>query len=679
MRRPTTMSKQSPSSSDKVSDLRIAVSGQAPGSATSERPSGRTALKYRPDIDGVRAVAVLSVLAFHIRLSAFSGGFVGVDVFFVISGYLISSIIFFEIADSRFSIVGFYERRIRRIFPALFAMLAVFSVFAVIYLLPAELVGYSKSMLAATASASNFYFWRHSGYFDSPTSYPLLHTWSLAVEEQFYILFPLFLVLVRKLFPTRLRLSVIVLFCASLIGSAVIVSHDPVTAFYMPYTRAWELLLGTLLSLGMFPRLQSAWQRNLATITGMGLIAFSVHFYTPQTPFPGLSALAPCVGSALIIGAGESGSSAIGKFLSWRPMVFIGLISYSLYLCHWPVIVLHHMGVFVGVSAITSQRIAALLPAHRLDMLVEVVLSFVLGILSWRFVERPFRRGALRLSGRPLFALAGTVMIVLMGFCSLTVFARGFTGRFPVDALEVASVRHDSEEIVRTGCFITSDYHFEKYNYNLCLHEDETGKKNNYLLLGDSHSAMLWSALSTALPNANVMQASTFDCAPLLHPQPHPDCQKMMAYIFQSYLPSHSVQGLFMVGRWSEDQLPELARTIAWAKQHQIPVTVFGPVPEYDGPLPRLLAYSIAWNKPNFANQHRVKSIATLDAQMQGMAANVWHVRYISLYQKLCGVDGCAEYADGAHKIPMMDDDNHLNQFGANLVVRRLVAEGKLQ
>jgi peptidoglycan/LPS O-acetylase OafA/YrhL len=644
-----------------------------------ETLSGRTALKYRADIDGLRAVAVLSVLAFHIRLRGLQGGFVGVDVFFVISGYLISSIVFSEIAESRYSVIGFYERRIRRIFPALFAMLAVFSVFAVIYLLPAELVAYSKSMLAATASASNFYFWRHSGYFDAPTSYPLLHTWSLAVEEQFYILFPIFLILVRKFFPTRLRLSVIVLFCGSLIASAVVVYQHRETAFYMPYTRAWELLLGTILSLEMFPGLQRTWQRNLATLAGIGLIGFSIFFYTERMLFPGLSALAPCVGSALIIGAGESGSSLIGRILSWRPIAFIGLISYSLYLWHWPIIVLQQMGVFVGESAITSHRIAALLPKHRLDMIVEVVLSLVLGTLSWRFVERPFRSGPLRLSGRPLFALASAVMFILIAFSSWTVFAKGFEGRFPADALEVASVHHDSEEIVRTGCFVTSDYPFEKYNYNLCLHQDDSGKKNNYLLLGDSHSAMLWSALSLALPNANVMQASTFDCAPLLEPEPHPDCEKMIAYIFQSYLPSHSIQGLFMIGRWSEKELPEITTTIAWARQHNLPVTVFGPVPEYDGPLPRLLAFSIAWNKPDFASQHRLKNNGAIDAKMQSMAANVWHVRYISLYQEICSVDVCAEYADGAHKIPMMDDDNHLNQFGANLIVRRLVAEGKLQ
>jgi peptidoglycan/LPS O-acetylase OafA/YrhL len=187
-----------------------------------EASLGRTALKYRADIDGLRAVAVLSVLAYHVGLNRARGG----DVFFVISGYLISYIVFSEIAASRFSVIRFYERRIRRIFPALFGMLAVFSVVATIYLLPGELVNYGKSMLAATASASNFYFWLHSGYFDSPTSQPLLHTWSLAVEEQFYISFPLFLVLVRRFFPQRLRVSVVALFFVSLLASAIVVYRN---------------------------------------------------------------------------------------------------------------------------------------------------------------------------------------------------------------------------------------------------------------------------------------------------------------------------------------------------------------------------------------------------------------------------------------------------------------------
>ena len=640
---------------------------------------GRTVLKYRPDIDGLRAVAVLSVIAFHAGFSKVPGGFVGVDVFFVISGYLISSIVFSEIAASRFSVIGFYERRIRRIFPALFMMLAVCGVFALIYLLPSELVNFSKSMFSATTSASNIYFLRHSGYFDSPTSQPLLHTWSLAVEEQFYISFPLFLVLARRFFPQRLRESVVALFFVSLLTSAIVVSHNRDSAFYMLHTRAWELLLGTILSLGMFPRLRSLWQRNLATLAGMGMIGFSFLAYSQGTLFPGFSALLPCLGSALVIWAGEAGSSLVGAVLSWRPFVFVGLISYSLYLWHWPIVVSRHMGILTGASAITSLRWAALLSAHRFDMLVEVALSLPLAFLSWRFVETPFRKGPLRLSGRPLFALAGTTMFILLGFSSWTVMAGGFKGRFPAQALEVAFGLDGNGEFnsMRTGtCFITTDYHFEQYNDSICLHE-ESGKRN-YLLLGDSHSAMLWSALATSLDGANVMQASTAACTPSLYPSGSVDCRKMMNYIFQSYLPTHPVRGLFVEGRWQQGDLEGLTTVIDWARQHHVPVTVFGPVPEYDGPLPRLLAFSIAWHKPSLASHHLVSSLEALDAEMQSMAKNFWHVPYISLYREICSAEGCAEFADAAHRIPMMGDANHLSLSGAEFVVRRLVEKGEL-
>jgi len=638
----------------------------------------KSALKYRADIDGLRAVAVLSVLAFHIGLSRFRGGFVGVDVFFVISGYLISSIIFADINASRFTIVGFYERRIRRIFPVLVVTLVVCSVVAVIYLLPSELVDYAKSMLAATSSVSNLYFWLHSGYFSSPTSKPLLHTWSLAVEEQFYITFPLFLLLVRRFSPRRLRSAVVILFFVSLVTSCIVVSRNPDTAFYMLYTRAWELLLGTLLSLHMFPRLTSAWLRNIATLGGTGMIMWSVLFYSQETLFPGASALLPCVGSALIIWAGEAGASLVGSVLSWRPVVFVGLISYSLYLWHWPVIVLRHMGMLVGLGAISFGEHSALFSSHRFDMLVEVVLSFFLAILSWRFVERPFRSGALRLSGRPLFALTGVVMIVLLGSAAWTVLAQGFKSRFPDKALQVASAADVAgENSVRNGvCFITTDYHFENYKQDACLHEDKS--KKNYLLIGDSHSAMLWSALSSTLENSNVLQASTAACAPALNPSGSDDCKKMMGYIFQQYLPTHEVQGLFVVGRWEQKDLAPLTGLISWAKQHQVPVTVFGPVPEYDAPLPRLLAYSIAWDKPALASQHLVASSKMLDAEMQRMEASTWHVSYISLYDEICGADKCLEYADVAHKIPIMGDDNHLSEPGASFVVQRLVDKGEL-
>jgi peptidoglycan/LPS O-acetylase OafA/YrhL len=618
-------------------------------------------LKYRPDIDGLRAVAVLSVLAFHLGISRAGGGFVGVDVFFVISGYLISSIVFSEIATSRFSIIAFYERRIRRIFPALFVMLGVSSIFAFIYLFPSELVGYSKSMLAATTSSSNFYFWRHSSYFDSPTSQPLLHTWSLAVEEQFYITFPLFLVLVRRFFPRRLKSAVVVLFCVSLLASAFVVTRNEDTAFYMPYTRAWELLMGTILSLRMIPALKSIFLRNLASCAGIASIAYSVVEYTQQTRFPGFSALAPCLGSALIIWAGESGSSLVSAVLSWRPVVFIGLISYSLYLWHWPVIVLRHMGILLGVGLAASMNNAAFLSSHRFDMLAEFLISLVLGVLSWRFVERPFRSGPLRLSGAPLFALASASMLALIGVSTWTIFAGGFKSRFPANAVQIASGLGNNlgPGSDRLGvCFILPEDPFEKYNRNLCLQEDS--HKQNDLLLGDSHSAMLWSALASSLQDANVMQASAAACEPSLHPSGSPSCRK-----------------IFLVGRWEEKDLDALGEVIVWAKQRGFPVTVIGPVPEYDGPLPRLLAYSIAWNEPDLVSHHLVPGPASLDIRMQSLAANTWHVPYISLYREICRINGCEEFADAAHKVPIMIDTDHLTKLGALVVVHDLVAKGE--
>ena len=151
-----------------------------------------------------------------------------------------------------------------------------------------------------------------------------------------------------------------------------------------------------------------------------------------------------------------------------------------------------------------------------------------------------------------------------------------------------------------------------------------------------------------------------------------------MGYIFQTYLPAHPGQGMFMVGRWLEKDMGNLTETIAWAKQHNVAATVFGPMPEYDGPLPRLLAYSIAWKRPSLASQHRVASNELLDSEMQRLAASIWHVPYVSLYREICGTGGCAEYADAAHKTPLMDDTDHLNRFGASLVVRHLVEKGEL-
>ena len=638
-----------------------------------------TAFRYRPDIDGLRAIAVLSVVAFHIGAGHAPGGFVGVDVFFVISGYLISAILFSEIDGFQFSVLRFYERRIRRIFPALFAMLIIYSAVVGFLLLPSEFVDFAKSLLAAATSTSNFYFWKHSGYFNSPESSPLLHTWSLAVEEQFYILFPIFLVAIRRFFPRRLLLAVAILFFASLAASIVMVFFYPVAAFYMPYTRAWELLLGTLVSQHVFPPLTARLPRNLATMSGMALISYAVLKYNAETTFPGAAALMPCLGTALIIGAGEFGPTLAGKVLSWPPIVFVGLISYSVYLWHWPVIILHTMGLSFNLESVLPHRLAALVPMFRFDMWMEIILTFVLAALSWRFIERPFRSRPLKIGRRPLFATSAAVLVVLISFSTTVILARGFQGRFSPRAAKIASFIekkgvHLSDRL--GGCFID---HFKGSDISdnaQCL--QLVRNKPNYLLLGDSHAAALWSGLNASLPDMHLLLVSGSNCKPLVNPYGSPGCVKEMRYLFQSFLSSHPLQGIFLEARWKNGDMEGLKETVDWAKAHNLPVIVFGPVAEYDAPLPRLLTYSITWKKPDLASQHRLLYSSAMDARMQELAANTWHVRYVSLYQAICSRDTCTEFADAAREVPLMNDSDHLSELGSLLIAKRLIERGQL-
>ena len=652
-----------------------------------EASSRDAVLKYRPDIDGLRAVAILSVLAFHLWPWRVSGGFVGVDVFFVISGYLISAIVFSEIAVGRFSLLAFYERRVRRIFPALFAMLIALSAVISFFLVPNELIDYAKSVVATTASSPNFYFWQHSGYFDAPMSKPLLHTWSLAVEEQFYILFPIFLLIGRRLFAQWLKYGVVILLFASLAASVATLHYNATTAFYMPYTRAWELLVGTVLSLGFFPRLRLVWVRNGFALLGIGMISYSVLRYSPDTPFPGLAAVLPCVGSALIIGSGESGSTLVGKALSWRPMVFIGLISYSLYLWHWPVIILNDLGMSPNFGAFAPHGWAFVSLMQKINRPMVALVGFVLAVLSWRFVERPFRNShSRRIERGPLFALAVSVTVVLLLSSATAIYASGFPKRFPPRAVQVASFRPPPDSMIGQlgDCVITEGNRTSVFHNADCL--PWAPEKETYLLLGDSHAVALWDGLRTLLPNSNVVLAAAWGCSPSIHPEAYrehlgevsPLCIDLMQFIFQKYLTTHTIQGLFVQARWKSKDLDGVGEVVTWAKARAIVPVVFGPVAEYDAPLPRLLAYSIAWNKPNLAQQHRLAYSPVVDEQMQNLAENSWHVLYVSLYRAACQSGRCLEYADEQDEIPLLKDGDHLSEAGSIFLVRRLSRLGEL-
>jgi peptidoglycan/LPS O-acetylase OafA/YrhL len=274
-------------------------------------------MKYRADIDGLRAFAIIPVVLYHAGITMFSGGFVGVDVFFVISGYLITTIILNDIEKGKFSIASFYFRRIKRIFPALYFFFIVTSIACWFLYMPADLKAYGKSLFGSVFFISNIVFWRESGYFDTASELkPLLHTWSLSVEEQFYIFFPVLMIILAKYFRKKYVPAVLTIFILSFLISIYATPRMPSASFFLLPTRAWELMIGCLLALGVFPKTNNIRLLNLASFIGLFMLLLSIFVYEHGTPFPGYQALLPCVGTALIIYTGGFSNN-----LSEKPLI----------------------------------------------------------------------------------------------------------------------------------------------------------------------------------------------------------------------------------------------------------------------------------------------------------------------------------------------------------------------
>jgi peptidoglycan/LPS O-acetylase OafA/YrhL len=634
-------------------------------------PGEEAAAHYRPDVDGLRALAVLSVVFYHLG-TPIRGVYVGVDIFCTISGFLIGSIILRQTADRTFTFGRFYERRIRRIFPALFVMLFVTVAFAYKYLLPIEFISYAKSLAAVSLSISNVFFWLQSGYFDAPASTtPLLHTWSLAVEEQFYVFLPVALVLLHRVAPRRISQSIYLLALFSFLISVYGAFTSPSATFYLPHTRAWELLLGTMLALKGFPKISGTAMREFAGISGFALIVPTLVLYRTWTPFPGLAALPPCLGTALIIAAGESGPNLVGRLLSLRPVVFIGLISYSLYLWHWPLFVFYSLGfrVFEGLD-------------HRQSQALLFAMAIVLAVLSWRFVELPFRTKSWRTQRTVLFGGATAATLIVLIGSAIFVVTQGLPSRFSAQAREVAAYIDndpaDPRDQYRNGiCFITSETaKFQDFSMSQCL--PDKPQQKTLLLLGDSHAAAMWWGFNQLFANANIMQATAAGCKPVLiqRPRQHVACTQIMNYILKEYLPSHRVDAVLIEAHWDADDMESLGDTVAWLRENRIPTFLVGPIVQYDSSLPRLLALSISQNAPQLPERHLQRFVKPLNRQMETLARENWRVPYISLFDIFCPHDSCLQYA--APGVPLLSDYGHLTKAGSILAARRIAALGVL-
>jgi peptidoglycan/LPS O-acetylase OafA/YrhL len=622
---------------------------------------------YRPDIDGLRAVAVLSVVAYHLNFRFITGGYVGVDIFFVISGFLITSILQRQMEGSRFSLGNFYERRVRRIAPALTAVLLVTTIAAWFFLLPLQLEDYARSLAAAALSVSNILFWRQAGYFATPSEMkPLLHTWSLAVEEQFYLFFPLLLLTIHRYFKRYLKQTIAAIALLSLLDSAYSVLHDPNRTFFLIDTRAWELLIGSLLALDVFPAIPAS-LRNLSSGLGLSMILLADVLFRPATLFPGPTALLPCIGAALIIAAGREGATLVGKVLSLRPVVFVGLISYSLYLWHWPLLIFYKLGIIPG--AIFGGHVNSSL---LLDMLI-------VASLSWQFIEKPFRAGPLALSQRPLLVTAALTAMLFCVFSGSIIASGGAPQRYTPQELKLASyLSYGGDPAAeREGvCMLVRGQTLQQFQRDVCLKASQT--KPTYLLFGDSHAAHLWHGLSQAFPELNIVQATASTCKPLLNNQENTDpyCADLRNYIFHEYLPNHSARGVILSAAWVDGNVEQLRDTLNYLTALGIEVYLAGPNASYDLPLPQLLVRSLMEKDGSLPSHHLSRSSWQLEGPLTNLEATQHLTGYISLLQAQCPAENCTEQT--VDSAPILCDGNHFTEQGSVLVAERMKAEHAL-
>ncbi len=507
---------------------------------------------YRADIDGLRALAIIPVLFYHAGLG-FPGGFVGVDVFFVISGYLITRLLTVEMTERRFSVFRFYERRLRRIFPALFTVLIATTVATWFLFMPPEFELFGKSMALAAVFASNIGFWQEAGYFDTVAQFkPLLHTWSLGIEEQFYVLFPLLLAGLYRFMPTRRTLVIGFLSASSFLFSTVWVYAAPDGAFFLLPARFWELGVGCLLALAPAP---SGWQSGRAAAVctvGLVLIGTAVFGISERTPFPGAAALLPCIGAALVVMAGGTRNAA-SRALGSRPLVRVGLVSYSLYLWHWPLIVL------------AQYRLGHLLTTTEAASVIAV--SFALALMSWRYIEQPARQRRFFADRRALFGAAAAMMVAAVT-AGLTIQTQdGLPGRLPAAIQKIYAQKQDRSPFLRANCFSdNSDKGVDSESVRpgvSCPMGAQGAGQTTFLVWGDSHAAAMAPAIDRA--GGRFHQRGLFvgraGCPPLLHyDTTSSHGQKRQACRDQNdatmkLIKDQNIRLVFLVARWPREVL----------------------------------------------------------------------------------------------------------------------------
>lgn len=642
----------------------------------------RSPLNYRPDIDGLRAVAVLFVMAYHAFPNWVKGGFIGVDVFFVISGYLISTIIFGSLEAGTFSFAEFYARRIRRIFPALLLVLGASYAFGWFALVADEYKQLGKHIAAGAGFVSNIVLWNEAGYFDhSADTKPLLHLWSLGIEEQFYIVWPLLLWLAWKQKFSLLIVTTLVAgasFYLNLTG----VHEDAVAAFYFPHTRFWELLCGSLLAwvtlynTGGLRSLTSQLDRwfacviyrhkpestgnglrNVLSFFGLFLLAYGFWRINRDFSFPGLWAIIPAFGAALIISAGPA--AWVNRILlSSRPAVWLGLISFPLYLWHWPL--LSFARIVENETPTGSFRLAAIL------------LSIVLAWLTYKFIEQPIRSGT-QPTNTTAALLALMLMVGSVGYFTYSKNGLGF--RFPEIVQELLQYQYDFGKHYRQGtCFLNFDQNFNEFakcDTKPAHHEQAV------LLWGDSHAAHLYPGYKAAFgQHFNIMQRTASGCPPILGLEipDKPHCKEINSKMLSVIRDTHPTR-VVLSAVWTNYDLAKLDDTVLRIRALGVTnIDLIGPVPQWVDVLPKQL-YAYFKNFVPHVIPYRMnfglnENFVSVDYILNRKASRL-HINYISPKDILCDANGCLTRLGETGETLTAWDHGHLTNAGSEYLVSK--------
>lgn len=636
------------------------------------RSSSPAAGAYRPDIDGMRAIAVVAVVLGHARIPGFGGGFLGVDIFFVLSGFLITGILFREAQSGGISLARFYERRVRRIVPALGVVLLASTLAAFVLFSPYELKQYASSLLASAGFVANLFFMAGTDYFSPRYETPLLHLWSLGVEEQFYIFFPLFLSWFLARRPIRLLVPALTfLLLLSLALSEFSVRTLPSAAgFYFTGSRAWELLLGAVVALAPSPALTpildpkrlGAVGRELMALIALLLMTVPIFLFDPNTPWPGLHAVPPCTGTAILLALHRQDRTLVSRLLSTKPFVGIGLISYSLYLWHWPLFEFWRRWV---LRTPTVTEYACL-----------IGIAIGAAWFSWRYVERPFRRPEGRFDRRFMFrgaGLAGGLCLLL----AVAVYAgSGFPSRFPPEVRQVYAALDGGQTPQLAGlgnlpkCYVRN--HAPPYDFARCFRV--APDRLNIVVWGDSFVGNSYYGLyeEGRRVGVKVIEASHFDCRPVLDSRLVTRACAAFNRSILDHLNSRNMAVVLSARFFNHQELvPDLIRTARQIAGKGIPVFVVGASLEYREAGPFYVARYVETHDPRWIDSRCAlkPGLRAFDRQLRAAFEGMPGVTYLSVLDSVC-IDGrCPMIVDGH---PVQVDFGHLSIRGSLLFGKRL-------